>query len=197
MSVLLSVGPTTPLSPHVHTSFLSICILLLPCKEVHLYHLSRFCIYASSFWFTSLCMTDSRRSIHVSTSNPVLFLFMAEQYSICWLFLALAWSLLWFLVLPQSLGSSICSFNLEGTKPSCCCWVLCLVPSNSSLCYILSDLKYIEWFCWFDLMWLVYLLTSLVSQAIFSPSVSEFLSWCFVCEGTTLPLFWIIPTYPQ
>ena len=34
-----------------------------------------------SFWLTSLCITVSR-SIHVSTNDPVLFLFVAEKYSI-------------------------------------------------------------------------------------------------------------------
>ena len=32
-----------------------------------------------SFWLTCLCMTDSR-SIHISTNDPTLFLFMAEYY---------------------------------------------------------------------------------------------------------------------
>ena len=33
-----------------------------------------------SFWLTSLCIMVSR-SIHVSTNDPVLFLFVAEKYS--------------------------------------------------------------------------------------------------------------------
>ena len=38
-----------------------------------------------SFWLTSLCMTDSR-SIHLITRNSILFLFMAEQYSIVYMY---------------------------------------------------------------------------------------------------------------
>ena len=37
-----------------------------------------------SFWLTSLCIRVSR-SIHISTSDPVLFLFVAEKYSIVYL----------------------------------------------------------------------------------------------------------------
>ena len=33
------------------------------------------------FWFTSLCMIDSR-SLRVTINDPIAFLFMAEQYSI-------------------------------------------------------------------------------------------------------------------
>ena len=56
--------------------------LFLPCKPVHLYHFSRFHIYALtydicfSFWLTSFCVTVSR-SIHVSTNDQISFLFMA------------------------------------------------------------------------------------------------------------------------
>ena len=39
----------------------------------------------SPFWLTSLCMTVSR-SIHVSTNDPIWFLFMAEQYSIVYMY---------------------------------------------------------------------------------------------------------------
>ena len=39
-----------------------------------------------SFWLPSLCMTDSRSS-HVSTNDPVSFLFMAESYSIVYIHL--------------------------------------------------------------------------------------------------------------
>ena len=66
--------------------------LFLPCKPVHLYHFSRFHIYAFniqylffSFWLTSLCVTVSM-SIHVSTNDPITFLFMAEEYSIVYMY---------------------------------------------------------------------------------------------------------------
>ena len=67
-------------------------LLFLPCKLVHLYHFSRFHIYALiydicfslsdlltslTYLLTSLCMTVYR-SIHISTNDPVSFLFMAE-----------------------------------------------------------------------------------------------------------------------
>ena len=38
-----------------------------------------------SFWLTSLCMTVSR-SIHITTNLPVLFLLMAEYYSIVYMY---------------------------------------------------------------------------------------------------------------
>ena len=38
-----------------------------------------------SFWLTSLCMTVSR-CIHVSTNDPSSFLFMAEYYSIVYMY---------------------------------------------------------------------------------------------------------------
>ena len=57
--------------------------LFLPCKPVHLYHFSRFHIYALIY---DICFSLSdllhsvwvSRSIHVSTNDPILFLFMAE-----------------------------------------------------------------------------------------------------------------------
>ena len=51
----------------------------LPCKLVHLYHFSRFHIYALIYdifvflFLTSICMTVSR-SIHVSTNDSISFL---------------------------------------------------------------------------------------------------------------------------
>ena len=58
--------------------------LFLPCKQVHLYHFSRFHIYVliydicfSLSDLTSLYTTVSR-SIYVSTNNPISFLFMTE-----------------------------------------------------------------------------------------------------------------------
>ena len=57
---------------------------LLPWKSVHLYHFSRFHIYAliydicfSSFWLTSLCMTVFS-SIHDSTNDSISIHLMAE-----------------------------------------------------------------------------------------------------------------------
>ena len=78
-----------PWCPYVCS--LHLC-LFLPCKPVHLYHFSRFHIYAliynicfSLSDLTSLCVTDSR-SIHVSTNDPISFLFMAEYYSIVYMY---------------------------------------------------------------------------------------------------------------
>ena len=84
---------TTPprLSPlGVHMFVLYICVEIsqflsqfLPCKPVHLYHFSRFhicaLIYDISFSLSDLLhsMTVSR-SIHVSTNDPISFLFMSE-----------------------------------------------------------------------------------------------------------------------
>ena len=72
-----------PLSVSIRLSSTSVS-LFLPCKPVHLYHFSRFHIYVLIYYIcfslsdlTSLCMTVSR-SIHVSTNDPILFLFMAE-----------------------------------------------------------------------------------------------------------------------
>ena len=42
-------------------------------------------IYFSSFWLTSLCLTISR-SIHVAASGIILFFFMAEWYSISYIY---------------------------------------------------------------------------------------------------------------
>ena len=63
--------------------------LFLPCKPVHLYHFSRFHIYALIIFvflsLTSLCMTVSM-SIHVSANDPISFHFMAEYYSIVYMY---------------------------------------------------------------------------------------------------------------
>ena len=81
---------TIPITPRLFPPLVSICWFstsvsqLLPCKPVHLYHFSRFHIYVliydicfSLSDLTSLCVTVSR-SIHVSTNDPISFLFMAE-----------------------------------------------------------------------------------------------------------------------
>ena len=68
-------------SIHLFSTSVSV---FLPCKQVHLYHFSRFHVYmliynifVFLFLTTSLFMTVSR-SIHVSTNDPILFLFMAN-----------------------------------------------------------------------------------------------------------------------
>ena len=77
-----------PFSPSVSIHLFSTSLsLFLPCEQVHLYHFSKFHIYALiyniffSFWLTSLCMTVSR-SIYVSTNDPISFLFMASIHRI-------------------------------------------------------------------------------------------------------------------
>ena len=56
--------------------------LFLPCKYVHLYCIFRFhicmLIYSIFFFLISLCMTDSR-FIHISTNDPISFLFMTNN----------------------------------------------------------------------------------------------------------------------
>ena len=78
MSIKFLISSHQPLSPLVSTRLFSMSVsLLLFCKYDHLYHFSRFHMYALiqnlffSFWLTSFCMT-------VSTSNPNLFLYMTE-----------------------------------------------------------------------------------------------------------------------
>ena len=75
--------PPLPLPPLVSIRlFLTSVSLFLPCKPVHLYHFSRFHIYALiydiCFSLSDLlhCMTVSR-SIHISTNDPISFLLMA------------------------------------------------------------------------------------------------------------------------
>ena len=77
--------PTTATYP----PSVSICLFstsvsqFLSCKTVHLYHFSRFHIYALIY---NICFSLSdllhsvsvSRFIHVSTNDPILFLFMAE-----------------------------------------------------------------------------------------------------------------------
>ena len=63
---------------------------LLPCKYILQYHFSRFSIYALeydifSFWLTSLWIIDNR-FIHLSRTDSNAFLFMAEQYSIVYIY---------------------------------------------------------------------------------------------------------------
>ena len=88
-SVLLSqVGPLFP-APTVSTRRLSISAsLFLSCKWVDQYHFSRFHIYALfSFLFLTYFthLTDSR-SIHLTTTDSNVFLFMAEKYSIVYMY---------------------------------------------------------------------------------------------------------------
>ena len=75
----------TPFPPLVSIRLFSTSVsLFLPCKLVHLYHFSRFHIYALiydiCFSLSDLlhsCMTVSR-SIHISTNDPISLLFMAK-----------------------------------------------------------------------------------------------------------------------
>ena len=81
--------PVHPTLPHPEWSSGSLCTsvsLFLLCELDHLCHFSRFHMYAwiylfFSFWLISLCMAASE-SIHVSTNDTVLCLFVAEQYPI-------------------------------------------------------------------------------------------------------------------
>ena len=76
MSILISqsIPPTSP-SVSIHLFFMSVSLFLL-CKYVHLYHFSRFHIYALIYEFVFLFltyfipydMTDSV-SIHISTNE--------------------------------------------------------------------------------------------------------------------------------
>ena len=80
----LPIHPT-PLPPMVYIRLFSTSVSpFLLCKQVHLYHFSRFHIYMLIYEIcfslsdlTPLCMTDSR-STHISTNDPISFLFMAE-----------------------------------------------------------------------------------------------------------------------
>ena len=72
-----------PLTTSLFSTFAS---PLLPCKEVHQYHLSRFHIYTFIFLFlTSLCIIGSR-FIHLIRTDSNAFLFMDEQYSIVYMY---------------------------------------------------------------------------------------------------------------
>ena len=65
--------------------------LLLPCKEVLRYHLSRFCIYVLGYNInlslsdTSLWIIGSR-FIYLIRNDSNVFLFMAEQYFIVYMY---------------------------------------------------------------------------------------------------------------
>ena len=94
ISQFITLWPTLPrhFPPLVSITLFSTSLsLFLPWKPVHLYHNSRFHICVNirylfcSFWLTSLCMTVSR-SFHVSRNDPILFLFMAEKYSIVYMY---------------------------------------------------------------------------------------------------------------
>ena len=77
--------PPPPLSPiGVHTFVLYICVsvsALQTGSSMPFFYIPHICINIRylffSLWLTSLCMTVST-STHVSTNDPVLFLFMAE-----------------------------------------------------------------------------------------------------------------------
>ena len=113
----IPVSKFIPLSPSpfsVSTFVLYILSLFLPCKQIHLYHFSGFHVYAFnvkyvffSFWFTSLCMTDSR-SIKSETFKPVFRVsyksqaVLATEGSTCHAFLG------WLL---QNLCVSLCKQN--------------------------------------------------------------------------------------
>ena len=79
MSMLLSFRPGFTLPPHVLKSIFYVYLFIPALQLVHLYYFSRFHIYGifDFLFLTLLCMTVSR-SIHVSTNNPISFLFMAE-----------------------------------------------------------------------------------------------------------------------
>ena len=82
------VHPTLPFPCYAHVSVLYVCISV-PALElgsfVPFFLILHTCInmryLVSSFWLTSLCMTDSR-STHISTNNPVSVLFRAELQSV-------------------------------------------------------------------------------------------------------------------
>ena len=76
--------PATTFPPLVSIPLSSTSVSqFLPCKPVHLYHFSRFHIYALIY---NICYSLSdllysmtvSRSIHISTNDPISFLFMAE-----------------------------------------------------------------------------------------------------------------------
>ena len=84
--------PPATIPPLVSIRLFSISVsLFLPCKPVHLYRFSRFHIYALIY---DICFSlsdllhsvwqslDSSMSLH----DPILFLFMAEEYSILYMY---------------------------------------------------------------------------------------------------------------
>ena len=123
--------------PYVHF----LCLCLCCCSPNRLIY-AIFCIpnvYVSIwylfFWLTSLCMTDLR-SIHVSTNDPVSFLFMAESYFIVYMYHIFfiyssvdghlgGFHVLLRIVLQWILGC-MCLFELgfsQGICPGVDCWV--------------------------------------------------------------------------
>ena len=56
-----------------------ICTSFLDSTHVNIWYLF------FSFWLPPLCMTDSR-SIHISANDPISFLFIAEKYSIVYMY---------------------------------------------------------------------------------------------------------------
>ena len=75
--------PPSP-QPHVHMCILYVCVSIPALQigsSVPFFQIPHICLnircLCFSFWLTSLCMTDSR-SIHISTNDPISFLFMAE-----------------------------------------------------------------------------------------------------------------------
>ena len=83
--LLSPFSPPSPSSPSpMSVSLFSMSVFpLLPCLNVHQYHLSRFHIYAFIYIFfslsnlTSLCMIGSR-FIHLIRTDLNVFLFMTE-----------------------------------------------------------------------------------------------------------------------
>ena len=79
--------PSHPILPffllHVHMSILYVCVYSCPANRLIFTnfldstYMHYTVWYFFSFWCTTLCVTDSR-SIHVSTNDPILFLYMAE-----------------------------------------------------------------------------------------------------------------------
>ena len=85
VSQFITPPPPPPLSRlGVHTFVLYICVSISACKLVHLYHFSSFHIYALIYDIYIFSLSDLlhsvwvSRSIHVSTDDPISFLFMAE-----------------------------------------------------------------------------------------------------------------------
>ena len=80
----LPIRPTLPFPPVSTRRFSISTSLFLPWKQVHLlpfFYIPHVCVNIQylffSLWLTSLCMTHSR-SIHISTNDPISFLFMAN-----------------------------------------------------------------------------------------------------------------------
>ena len=73
----------------IHTFVLYVCVSISALQVRYLYHFSRFHIYVIIYdiCFSDLlhCMTVSR-SIYISANGTILFLFMAESYSIVYMY---------------------------------------------------------------------------------------------------------------